>query len=629
MFSTAGQKYKQIGIRFTLVSIFIIATMFTAAIAIGLQYYFSQSMASESALTFNSLKATHVSNFLTRIDEKAINTTKLLSRLIHFVDPENLDADIKPIFADVMRSNALFYTIYIGLPNGDIHGLINLDVSEGVRGKLQASHEDRWLYILVEGEVKHRKRKFFYLDKDLNLRAQRAEPSGYYSNERPWYVNAKLNEVHKSEPYQFHHLEAPGISYSIKLQDTQAVLAVDIALSSVSDYLQLQDVNEQGYADSEIYLYRQSGELIASNQHETEQFTIPIAMPLSFTPDQQVVIARHSAIKVSNELDWAPIDFAKSGEPKGYSIDVLNIISDMTGLEFDYVNGFTWPELVESFKRGELGLLNSLYKTAENEKMGHITDPFLQLPLVVVTQPDIGEIKHINELIGKTVAIPRGWSIVAAIKNYFPNIKVVELESTKDVLQAVVDGEVYAGLDNGIILRYTAKQFFIDNIIYHELLDFGGDNFSDTLHFLLDDVNKDLVDIFNLALANITEEQKAALSLKWFGNKVQQVRSEGVVPYSELIEIARHQSQHDQLLSRTVKGVKSFIYVTQFGIKGDYFTIVVPETIVLSPGLEKVATSIYITVTCLLFILPISWLFSAPIINPIKLLSAENEKPML
>lgn len=56
-------------------------------------------------------------------------------------------------------------------------------------------------------------------------------------------------------------------------------------------------------------------------------------------------------IKVSNETDWAPIDFAKSGEPQGYSIDMLNIISDMTGIRFDYLNGFTWSELVEHFKQ--------------------------------------------------------------------------------------------------------------------------------------------------------------------------------------------------------------------------------------------------------------------------------------
>ena len=622
----AEDKHKNVGIRFTLVSIFILATVLTAALAISLQYYFSKSIASESALTFNNLRASHISEYLTRIDEKSVNSTRLLANLIQFVEPENLDENVKPIFADVMRSNAFFYAIYIGFPNGDYHGLINLESNRVVREQLQASDEDRWLYILVEGEEGHRLRKFFYLDKDLILRAERTEPSDYYTYERPWYISAKTNEVYKSEPYLFHHLQAPGLTYSLKIPGREAVLAIDIALSSVSDYLREQDLNELGDANSEIYLYRKSGELIASNQQESKQFPIPIATKLSFTSAQQAMIAMHPVIKVSNETDWPPIDFAKSGKPKGYSIDLLNIISDMTGLRFDYLNGFTWVELVEAFKRGELAMLNSLYKTVDNEKMGHITEPFLQLPLVVVTQPDIKEIKHINELIGKTVAIPKGWSIIAVVNTHFPGINVVELASTKAVLQAVADGEVFAGLDNGVIFRYSARQFFIKNIAYHESLDFGGANFSDTLHFLLDDTHKELVEIFNLALANITLEQKAALSLKWFGDKIQQVQSEGVVPYSELLEIAQQQGQQNQLLSQVIKGVKHFIYVTQLGNQTDFFAIVVPEKTVLMSSMEKVTTSIYITATCLLLILPVSWLFSSPIINPIKLFLAENEK---
>lgn len=628
---TLGYSTHQISIRFTVISIFILATMLTAAIAIGLQYYFSKSMASESALKTYSLTAHHTSDFLTQVDEKAVNTAKLLSSLSNLIDAENLDDDAKPVFADVMRSNALFYAIYIGFPNGDYHGLINLEISPGAREQFQASHTDRWVYIVVTGQGAHRQRQYFYLDELLTLRAQRSEPSYYYAYERPWYVNAREYEVYKSEPYLFHHLQAPGETYSIKIPDSEVVLAVDIALSSVSGYLQTQDLDEHGDPFSEIYLYKRSGELIASNQKEPEQHPIPEGQALELSPAQQKIVAEHSKIKISNENDWAPIDFAKSGMPNGYSIDLLNIISDMIGVEFDYINGFTWPELVEGFKRGELGMLNSLYKTADNEKMGYFTDSFIQLPLVVVTQSGVDEIGHIDELVGKTVAIPEGWFVMAAIKTHFPDIGVIEVASTKAALQAVADGEVYAGFDNGVIFRYTAKQFFIENLAYHESIDFGLAANSGDLYFMLNEANRELVEIFNLALANITQEQNAALRLKWFGNgnRVKQVASKGAVPYPELIEIAKNPDEYNQLLSRTIKGVKHFIYVTQVSSKreeGDFFAVIVPEDTVLGPSLEKVTTSIFITSVCLLLVLPISWLFSAPIINPIKLLSAENEK---
>lgn len=37
----------------------------------------------------------------------------------------------------------------------------------------------------------------------------------------------------------------------------------------------------------------------------------------------------------------------------------------------------------------------------ENASMGHMTDPFLALPLTVVTKPNTNKIKSINELNGK------------------------------------------------------------------------------------------------------------------------------------------------------------------------------------------------------------------------------------
>ena len=51
----------------------------------------------------------------------------------------------------------------------------------------------------------------------------------------------------------------------------------------------------------------------------------------SFTEEELTWIAEHPVLKATNEMDWAPIDFVRSGEPAGFSIDYLNLIASKAG----------------------------------------------------------------------------------------------------------------------------------------------------------------------------------------------------------------------------------------------------------------------------------------------------------
>ncbi len=78
---------------------------------------------------------------------------------------------------------------------------------------------------------------------------------------------------------------------------------------------------------------------------------------------------QNPVLHVSNEMDWAPFDFAIGGVPQGYSIDLLNLVAQRIGLEIEYVNGYSWPELVELFKSDDLDLIHSISKNAERESL--------------------------------------------------------------------------------------------------------------------------------------------------------------------------------------------------------------------------------------------------------------------
>lgn len=622
-------------IRFTVVSIFILATIITATIAISLQYHFSKNMATESASQLFSLSSKKTQEHLQNIDKRAKNLTGMLAKFGDLVDKNAVNSTVGPVFSQMLENNNDFYAVYIGFANGDFYELINLSASPEIRTQVDASFTDRWVTVAISGEDNNRKRIFSYLNEDLTVRTTREENSDYNASTRPWYVNAKLDSVYKTEPYMFQHLQAPGQTYSAKIPNSDAVLAIDIALSSLNEYLNSQGATNDGSKDKEIYLFQKSGEIISSNQSNGSKNKSIKVDKLSLSGKQRQLIKNTATLKVSNETDWAPIDFSVSGQPKGYSIEMLNLIAKMTGLTFEYTNGFTWPQLVDGFENHSIDMLQPIFKTLNNEKIGIFSDPFVDLPFAIITQANVPIITHINQLQGKALAIPQGWSIIATIKQHFPSIRIIEYPSSKAVLTAVSRGEVFAGLDNEVIFRYTQKQFFIKDIQYHSTLNFSPAKMPSALHFMLHKSQTDLMAIINLAINNINVEQQTYLNEKWFdtNNKQSQESQEtlqvkqGVVPYAKLIELANNTNLYGKLVPSVIKNTEHFIYLTPTNQQQtEFLAIIVPSNTIFSSSIAKVKLSIFITAVCLILILPVSWLFSSPIVKPIKLLAVENDK---
>lgn len=613
-------------IRFTVVSIFVLAVVVTAAVALSLQYYFTKSIAEESTAQLFNLKSQSTSDYLTSVDTRAEKVVLSLSHFPQLTDNINFDEKINPALVKVLTNNPNFYALYLGYPNGDLHEIINLDASPIVRKQLKANPWDRWVVVNVVGQGEERVRLYSYLDHNLNLRITRKSKSEYDASERPWFVNAKTAQVHKTDPYLFQNLQAPGRTYSVKLPEKDIVLAVDIALSTFSDYLTKHGTNSEGIKDREVYLFQKSGEIIASNMAEDQHSLQAISSQIKLSAEERKLVENAPILKVSNEMDWAPIDFTVSGQPQGYSIDTLKMISHMTGLKFEFINGFTWPELLLSFAEKDIDILQPVFRTAHNELIGEFSSPLLSLPFSLITSTNESSIQSMNELAGKTLAIPKGWSVISHVKANFPDINIIEVDSTKAVLEAVMAGTANAGLDNEAILKFTQEQYFIDNIRYQNNVDFLLSLDTD-LYLVFSEQALPYSKIINKALSQFSSRQKETLAEKWLGDEGSEATNSGVVPYKELIELADNSTIHSQLLPIELNGINQYVMVSPADKdKKEFFATVIPQSVVLADITGKIKLSILITSICLILTLPVSWLFSGPIVRPIKLLAIENEK---
>lgn len=252
-------------IRVTVVSIFIFASILTASIAIGLQYYFSQKMAHSAAVQLYDFAAENASNYVEQKDERAANYSALLANFNNLTEEHRLHPNAIELFAKVLQKNNLYYSIYLGFPNGDLQQLVNLTEQQNNRISLHAKASDRWVLVSVTGQEKHKVRQFSYYDQSFKLRATRKEKTDYDATKRAWYYHANQLSVYKSEAYLFAQSQKLGQTYSTKVPDTEIVLGLDITLDSLSDVLKKRSTNQQGNILNEVYLYKENGDLLASN----------------------------------------------------------------------------------------------------------------------------------------------------------------------------------------------------------------------------------------------------------------------------------------------------------------------------------------------------------------------------
>ena len=109
-------------------------------------------------------------------------------------------------------------------------------------------------------------------------------------------------------------------------------------------------------------------------------------LPIALTEEEEQWLHDHPVIRVSNEMDWPPYDFVKDGEPQGYSVDYVRLIAHKLGIQIEFVNGYSWNELVDLFCAKEIDLLHPADKPSKLKVTGIFTDAIIREKLTILSR---------------------------------------------------------------------------------------------------------------------------------------------------------------------------------------------------------------------------------------------------
>lgn len=616
-------KNRTISIKSIVIFLFILVALITSSIAIGLQYYHSKQMARDQAKVKYQMLAESVSDAVTDVSDDAVATVKYLSHLGTILDSPSKDV-IRRIFTNVLKDNPSFYSAFIGTDKNYAYIIINLDSMSEVRRKNNALKQDRWLIIERSADSNGMTQYDSFYDANFNLRKKIKRKNVFSPTLRSWYINATRGSVFRTEPYLFLPEEVTGITYSTEVPTDKGkvVVGIDFTLSHFNKLLQENSVSDV----SHNFLYLPSGELVASSEPSFRQQPLPKSKPLVLTPEEQKLIKNTPILRVSNKENWAPIDFTISGRPAGLIPDLLYMVGQSTGLEFDFFNGAGSLGLQQAYSSGGLDILTSVPDIPSNQGLGIFSKPLFKSPFAIAVS-DSKHYEKLQDLNGKRLALLSNWPIISVIKEKYPLIDIVTYSHVDQALRAVKKGEVDAFIDLEAVLSYVSEQFMINDLTYHTL---NIEN-SFPLSLVLAPEKKPLLDIINRAIESLTPQQQHYLQQRWLNSDVE-VNRTGVVPYVELIDFAADESYQNQLIEKNSNDDDYFYYVRDVRRGGHdqiFFASMVPKASVYAASEERIRTSIYTSALLLLVLLPLAGFCAKPIVKPILLLRKENKKVKL
>ncbi|WP_051148587.1 transporter substrate-binding domain-containing protein [Desulfospira joergensenii] len=239
------------------------------------------------------------------------------------------------------------------------------------------------------------------------------------------------------------------------------------------------------------------------------------AAQINLTEAEKVFIKEHPMVRVANEMDWTPFDYAEDGKAKGYSIDLLNIIAEKTGLKLEYINGFRWDELLNMGIQRRIDVFPAIWKTEERKKHFLFTTSYIDTPYILVIHQDRQDISSIETLKGRILTGIKGFASTEQVKAHYPGIEVLEVESAAEGLRQVSYGRADAYLGSMAETNFVINRHLVPNLKIAGETDLGGRVESPLLYI---GIRKDwpmLLQIIQRGMDAITQGEKQALHLKW------------------------------------------------------------------------------------------------------------------
>ncbi|CCQ74185.1 transporter substrate-binding domain-containing protein [Magnetospira sp. QH-2] len=302
---------------------------------------------------------------------------------------------------------------------------------------------------------------------------------------------------------------------------------------------------------------------------------------ISLTQTEQDWIKQNPTIKIANETDWPPFDYVRNGQPYGFSIDMIQKAAEIAGLNIEFVNGLTWPDLIKEFHAGNIDVLPAVYFTPERSETMLFTDGYAVNPAALVLHKDRTELNNLDDLRGLSLAAIADTSFDHLIKERYPNITRTHVDGALDGMTAVSFGNADGFIESLSVVTVLLEENLLSNLKVVAATGLHRDD-ENTLRMAVKKIDEPLRDILQKSLKAIDDGARNKLFQTHFASNgaLYEIRNTGQTKINFSEKEKQWLRAHPVVTYSEVnwKPMSIIENGTMTGVMGDYLSIISEET---------------------------------------------------
>ena len=234
------------------------------------------------------------------------------------------------------------------------------------------------------------------------------------------------------------------------------------------------------------------------------------------TRSEKEWLLQHPNLTVGISTNGPPYQFLNDkGETKGIFIDFLSIIEKQIDYKFKRTYEYDYTKLLNDTKEGRVDVLVEIQRTDERETYLKFTPFLLSHNHVIVTRVSQQEIKSINDLKDKKIAVCSSHAVHEYLSIQHPEFKLTLVPESVDGLRAVSTDQV-----DVFICQQGIATYHIQNEGISNLKIVGEVNYSNELAIASRKSLDTLNTILTKAVNSITKKEKQRIYNSWLSYTV-------------------------------------------------------------------------------------------------------------
>lgn len=259
--------------------------------------------------------------------------------------------------------------------------------------------------------------------------------------------------------------------------------------------------------------------VVLTEKEKTWLETHPNIAPLAFSIRERVQLsagerkwlstAPKIPVRVGNS---PPFQFVGDGLPQGLSIDYVRVICIAYGLECDYVQGLTIAQSIPLMQEpGGIAIHPGWQQTSERERVMIFTRPYVVSPFVIFQRQDSERVLSMDDLVGKRVVVEKGYAINKMLKDRYPELQLVEVDSSPEAIKTLAAGQADAYVGRLMVGHYLSLELGLSNIVVSAPAPFEASR----LKIAVRKDMPELASIIDKSIAAMTPEEHKVIRNRW------------------------------------------------------------------------------------------------------------------